>query len=210
MQRDCPWGFGQDLLIAGIDTVTTTVEWAMAELTAHPEAMKRVQDELEKIVGHDQIVQESDLPNLPFLQAVVKEVLRLHPPVALALPRESTRESDLLGYHLPARTQLIFNLHAIQRDPSVYENPDAFDPDRFLEPHPKVSHTTGSDSFELIPFGLGRRMCPASSTGNLIVTLLLAHLLHSFNWSLPGNQSVEMFDLSEALELLSPSRTASA
>lgn len=190
-------GFGQEMLIAGTDTSTTTVEWAMAELIVHPEAMKRVQDELDKIVGDNNIVQESDLPNLPFLQAVVKEVFRLHPPAALALPRESTHESDLLGYRLPAHTQLILNLHAIHRDPSVYKNPDAFDPDRFLELHPKVSHTTGSDSFELIPFGLGRRMCPAFNAGSLIVTLILAHLLHSFNWSLPGSQSVEMLDLSE-------------
>ena len=153
----------------------------------HRDSLKRAQDELDLVVGADRVVQESDIPNLPYLQAIVKETFRLHPPAPLALPRKSIRASnDVLGYKFPADTHLILNLYAIHRDPDVYENPDTFNPDRFLgDHHLGVNPTSGSDSYELIPFGAGRRMCPAVTLGNLLVSLLLAHLLHSFDWDLP-------------------------
>jgi cytochrome P450 len=158
----------------------------MRELMLHRDIMKRAQDELDLVVGADRVVQESDIPNLPYLQAIVKETFRLHTVGALALPRQSIRASnDVLGYKLPAHTQLILNLYAIHRDPNVYENPDMFNPDRFLgNLYPHVNPTLGSDSYELMPFSAGRRMCPAATLGNLLVSLLMAHLLHSFDWDL--------------------------
>ena len=159
----------------------------MRELMSHHDILKRAQDELDLVVGADRVAQESDIPNLPYLQAIVKETFRLHPVVALALPRQSIRATnDALGYRLPAGTHLILNLSAVHRDPDMYENPNMFNPDRFLgNHHPGVNPTSGFDSYELIPFGAGRRMCPAPILGNLMVTLLLAHLLHSFDWDLP-------------------------
>ena len=159
----------------------------MRELMLHRDILKQAQDELNLVVGADRVVQESDIPNLPYLQAIVKETFRLHTAGALGLPRQSIRASnDILGYKLPAHTQLILNLYAIHRDPNVYENPDSFNPDRFLgNHHPNVNPTLGSDSYELIPFSAGRRMCPAATLGNLLVSLLMAHLLHSFDWDLP-------------------------
>lgn len=173
----------------------------MAELISHPESMKRAQDELELVVGGDRLVEESDLPNLPYLQAVIKEVYRMHPAVPLALPRESTKPSEVLGYKLPARTQLILNIAAIHRDPSVYDHPDTFDPERFVDHHLEVNPTSGFDSYELIPFSAGRRMCPAFNLGHLMVSLLLAHLLRSFDWSLPDGESADTYDMSESFGL---------
>ena len=171
----------------GTDTSSTTIEWGMRELMLHRDILKRAQDELDLVVGADRVVQESDIPNLPYLQAIVKETFRLHTVAALSLPRQSIRASnDVLGYNFPAHTHLILNLHAIHRDPNVYENPDTFNPDRFLgNHHPGVNPMSGSDSYELIPFSAGRRMCPAVTLGNLLVSLLMAHLLHSFDWDLP-------------------------
>ena len=171
----------------GTDTSSTTVEWGMRELMLHPDILKRAQDELDCVVGADRVVQESDIPNLPYLQAIVKETFRLHTVVALAIPRQSIRASnDVLGYKLPAHTHLILNLYAIHRDPNIYENPDTFNPYRFLgNKHPGVNPMSGFDSYELIPFSAGRRMCPAATLGNLLVSLLMAHLLHSFDWDLP-------------------------
>lgn len=159
----------------------------MRELMLHRDILKQAQDELNLVVGADRVVQESDIPNLPYLQAIVKETFRLHTAGALGLPRQSIRASnDVLGYKLPAHTQLILNLHAIHRDPNVYENPDTFNPDRFLgNHHLDVNPTSGNDSYELIPFSAGRRMCPAVTLGNTLVSLLMAHLLHSFDWDLP-------------------------
>ena len=174
-------------MTVGTETSSTTIEWGMRELMLHRDILKRAQDELNLVVGADRVVQESDIPNLPYLQAIVKETFRLHPAAGLALPRESIRASnDVLGYKLPAHTHLILNLYAIHRDPDIYENPDMFNPDWFMGTHhPGVNPTFGFDSYELIPFSAGRRMCPASTLGNLMVSLLLAHLLHSFDWDLP-------------------------
>lgn len=147
--------YSQDMIDGGTDTIATTVEWAMAELMLHPAVMKQAQDELNTVVGTNRTVQESDIAKLPYLQAIVKEAFRLHPAVALSLPRLSTGASSILGFHLPAQTELILNLFAIHRDPDVYTNPDTFDPQRFVD-HPEVSTTSAYDSYELIPFSAGR------------------------------------------------------
>jgi cytochrome P450 len=102
----------------------------MAELITHPDIMQQAQAELVAVIGEDRLVQEADIPNLPLLQAIVKETLRLHPAVPLAIPRESHEPCIVSGYPFPAQTLLIVNLFAIQRDPAVYENPDEFKPSR--------------------------------------------------------------------------------
>ena len=171
----------------------------MSELILHPHVIKRAQEELDTVVDADRLVEESDLPKLHYLQAIVKETFRTHPPVPLSLPRESTHATKVLGYNLPEHTRQILNLFAIHRDPNVYENPDTFDPDRFLEKHREVDHTSGYGSYELMPFGVGRRMCPGYRVGDVVVHLVLGNLLHSFNWSLPKGGSVEGFDMAEVM-----------
>nr|AHI15943.1 flavonoid 3'-hydroxylase [Pohlia nutans] len=188
-------------LNAGTDTSATTAEWAMAELITHPGIMQKAQAELVAVVGEDRLVQEVDIPKLPLLQAIVKETLRLHPAAPLAIPRESHEPCVVSGYQFPAQTLLIVNLFAIQRDPSVYENPDEFKPSRFME-HPEVNPLTGHDDFQLIPFGVGRRMCPGARLAHALVSLMLANLLHSFDWSLPEGQSAEGLDMQEAVSFI--------
>lgn len=172
-----------DFFGAATETSSTTVEWAMAELFARPELMKRAQRELDTVVGLDRVVQESDIPDLPFLQAVVKETFRVHPPVPLGFPRESTALVESMGFEIPAETRIFYNIYAIQRDPAVYERPGEFLPDRFLEKNRDVSHLSAFDSYELLPFGPGRRMCPGYKLGNVVVHFILANLIHSYDWS---------------------------
>jgi cytochrome P450 len=178
----------QDLLVAGTETCSTTIEWAMTELMRHPEAMRQVQAEVESVVGKERLVQESDTPNLPRLQAFVKEVFRMHPPVAMSIPRESTREVELSGFTIPAGTRLMVNLFAIHRDPSVYESPDEFRPERFLG-QPDVLATSAFDHYQLEPYGAGRRMCPGTGLGSVMVHTVLAHMLQNFDWSLPAGDA---------------------
>jgi len=182
------------MIYAGTDTSATTVEWAMAELMTHPEILEKAQQELDAVVGSARLVQESDLPNLPFLSAIIKETFRLHPPLPLSLPRSSNQPCVVANRRFPVNTRLILNIFAIHRDPSVYENPNAFQPNRFLE-HPEVDHMSGQSFYQLIPFGVGRRMCPASHLGNTLVSLMLAHLLHSFDWSLPAGAHLDMAEV---------------
>lgn len=161
--------------------------------------MKQAQEELDTVVGTDRLVQESDIPNLPYLQAITKEVFRMHPVVPLSVPHVSTRPCEVLGFKIPERTHLMFNVFAIQRDPSVYESPDTFNVNRFMvDRHRNVDATATFSSYELMPFGAGRRMCPAYAFGYQMVSVVLAHLLHGFEWTLPdGGQSAQDVDMTE-------------
>ncbi|KAG0583545.1 hypothetical protein KC19_3G145500 [Ceratodon purpureus] len=179
---------------AAVETSSTALELAMAELVANPEIMKRAQEEVDTIAGKDRLVQESDIPNLPFLTAVMKETFRMHPSLPLGFPRESTAPIEALGYKIPARTRITFSAYAIHRDPAVYEHPDEFNPNRFLQQHRNVNHLAAFDSYELIPFGVGRRMCPGFNLGNIIVLLMLANLMHSYDWCVPDGGSVDPID----------------
>jgi cytochrome P450 len=186
----------QCLMNAGTDTSALTVEWGMAELMANPNLRKQAQAEIDAVVGQDRRVQESDLPNLPFLRAVVKETYRMHPSLPLGVRRESHEPCVVSGCELPAHTELILNIFAIHRDASVYESPDEFKPSRFLD-RPEVDPLSGHDHYELMPFGAGRRMCAGYNLGNVMVTSMLANLLQCFDWSLPGGESAESLDMSE-------------
>ena len=202
------------MMSAGTESSANTVVWAMSELMLNPDMRKQAQEELDAVVGSGRLVQESDIPNLPFLRAIIKETFRLHPAVPLSVPRCSNQPCVVAGCHFPANTRLILNIFAIHRDPTVYENPDSFQPRRFLEQHPEVDHISGQSSYKLIPFGVGRRMCPAYNLGNTMVILMVANLVHSFDWSLPkgvGLNMAEVFKLvnfrKEALSLIAKPRS---
>jgi cytochrome P450 len=188
----------QEMLNAGTETSSNTSEWAMAELIRRPELIERAQTEMDSVIGSKRLVEESDIQQLPFLQALMKENFRLHPPAPLLLPHESREPTELLGYHFPAGTELLVNAFAIHRDPSVYDNPDNFDPDRFLA-RPHVDHMSTSDPYELMPFGKGLRMCPGYRLANTMVALMLANLLYVFDWSLPEGQTA--VDMTETISL---------
>lgn len=178
--------------MAGTDTSSKTIEFAMAEIMNQPEVMKKVQEELERVIGKDNIVEESQIYELPYLQAVMKETLRLHPTLPLLVPHLSSEACTVGGYTIPKGTRVIVNVWAIHRDPSNWENPLKFDPDRFL--NGKWDYT-GCD-FNYFPFGSGRRMCVGTGMAERMVMYSLATLMHSFDWKLP--QQGDKIDLSES------------
>lgn len=192
----------QDVVLGATDTTAVTLEWALSELMRHPSIVMRAQDELESVVGPNRLVNEDDIPNLKYLQAVVKESLRLHPPGPLGLPRRSMEDCKIGGYHIPAGTQAFVNIQALQRDPSLWDRPLEFDPDRFLSSDIDVK---GFDS-QLVPFGAGRRMCPAMNLGVRMVQIILARMIHAFNWTLAGSDSdqPEKLDMSETFGINVP------
>lgn len=151
----------------------------MTELLRHPEKMGRAQAEL-YLIGHDILIHESDIPKLPYIQAIVKETLRLHPPGPFLIPHKAIEDILLCDYHVPKHAHVWVNIWAIGCDSSVWQNSGLFLPERFLETNIDIK---GKD-FKLIPFGAGRRICPGISLGYRMVHLMLATLLHSFNWKL--------------------------
>lgn len=176
-----------DVLVAGTDTSSATVVWAMSALIRNPEVMKKVQEEVRHVVGKKNIVDEDDLPKLAYMKAVVKEIMRLYPTVPLLVPRETTKQTILHGYRIKPKTLVFVNALAIGRDPESWENPEEFLPERFLDSNIDFK---GND-FELIPFGAGRRICPGLSMGVVTVDLLLANLLYLFDWALPDGMKKE-------------------
>ncbi|XP_057811453.1 labd-13Z-ene-9,15,16-triol synthase, chloroplastic-like [Salvia miltiorrhiza] len=175
---------------AASDTSATTVEFAMSELVNRPEAMEEVQKELAEVVGMNNIVEESHLPKLHFLHAVIKETLRLHTPVPFLVPRAPLHSSSVGGYTIPKGTKILLNVWAIHRDPSIWDTPEEFRPERFLEDSRNLNFK-GND-FEFIPFGSGRRMCPGIPLAERMVAYLLASFLHSFDWKLTDGKKLDM------------------
>ncbi|GAB2219046.1 hypothetical protein Drorol1_Dr00006673 [Drosera rotundifolia] len=179
-----------NLILGGTDTTTVTLTWAISLLLNKREALKKVQDELDREVGRERQVNDTDLMNLVYLQAVVKETMRLYPPAPLAATREAISDCNIAGYHIPAGTQLIPNFYKIQRDPRVWPNPSEYDPERFLTTHKDVD--VRGQNFELIPFGSGRRVCPGVSFALQVLHFTLANLLHGFDIVTPNGEPVDM------------------
>nr|AMW36064.1 flavanone 3'-hydroxylase [Paeonia suffruticosa] len=190
-----------NLFTAGTDTSSSTVEWAIAELIRHPKILAQAQQEIDSVVGRDRLVTELDLPNLPFLQAVVKETFRLHPSTPLSLPRMASQSCEINGYYIPKGSTLLVNVWAIARDPDVWAEPLEFRPDRFLLGGEKPNVDIKGNNFEVIPFGAGRRICAGMSLGLRMVQLLTATLVHAFDWGLPAGQIPEKLEMEEAYGL---------
>ncbi|MED6182742.1 hypothetical protein PIB30_031493 [Stylosanthes scabra] len=178
------------LVLAGTDTTVATSTWALSLLLNNRQALNKVIQELDSKIGTKRTVVETDLKDLVYLQAIVKETLRLYPPVVLNVPHEATEDCVVGGYYIPAGTQLLTNIWKMQRDPALYPDPLKFRPERFLTTHKDVD--LRGQHFELIPFGAGRRMCRGISFGLQMVQLTLANVLHGFDIVTADGQLVDM------------------
>ncbi|XP_060194278.1 cytochrome P450 CYP82D47-like [Lycium barbarum] len=178
------------LLAAGTDTTIVTLTWTLSLLLNNYEALKKAQDELDTHVGKNRWVQEPDIKNLVYLQAIVKEALRLYPAAPLSVPHESMEDSTISGYDIPKGTRLLVNIWKLHHDPNIWSNPHGFKPERFLTTHKDVD-VRGSH-FELIPFGSGRRMCPGISLALQVVPFVTAVLLQGFDMKRPSDKPIDM------------------
>jgi cytochrome P450 len=160
----------------------------------NPHVMEKAQAEVRSVVGDRRVVQESDLRRLNYMKAVIKEIFRLHPAAPVLVPRESLEDVVIDGYNIPAKTRIYVNVWGMGRDPELWENPETFEPERFMG---SGIDFKGQD-FELIPFGAGRRICPAITFGIATVEIALAQLLHSFDWKLPPGLEAKDIDNTEA------------
>nr|BBD34762.1 putative cytochrome P450 [Eschscholzia californica subsp. californica] len=170
------------MIAGGSDTPMVILVWALTLLVNNPHLLKKAQDELDIHVGRERQVQESDIKNLLYLQAVVKETLRLYSGPITGL-READEDCVVAGYHIPAGTRLIVNTWKIHRDPRVWSDPMEFQPERFLTTHKDMD--VKGKNFELLPFATGRRSCPAMSLALQIVHLSLVRTIHAFDFKLP-------------------------
>lgn len=197
---------GQTMILTGTGSTAITLTWALSLLLNHPRVLKKAQEELDTNIGTHKWVQESDIKNLQYLHAIIKETLRLYPPAPLTGIREAMEDCFVGGYFVPKGTRLLINIWKLQRDPQVWSNPNEFLPERFVEDDHKDLDFKGQN-FEYIPFSSGRRSCPGTTFGIQVVSLTLARLLQGFDLSAAedGGVAVDMSEgLGVALQKLNP------
>ncbi|XP_071927464.1 cytochrome P450 76T24-like [Coffea arabica] len=166
----------------------------MAELLRNPEKMEKAKTEIREVIGHRKLIQESDISALPYLLAIVKETFRLYPPVSI-MSRHYEADIEIDQYIVPKNAVVLVNLWAIGRDSSVWSNPDSFVPERFLDSEIDVK----GHHFELLPFSTGRRICVGMPLAERMLHLILASLIHNFDWKLEDGMKPEGVDMSEKL-----------
>ncbi|KZV28451.1 hypothetical protein F511_03254 [Dorcoceras hygrometricum] len=185
-----------EMFMAGTDTTTSTLEWAMAELLRNPHTLEKLQSELRTLIPPCKKLEEQHLNRLPYLKAVIKETLRLHPPLPFLVPHMAMDPCKMLGYNIPKETQILVNVWATGRDPKTWKDPSEFKPERFLDPG--MADYKGQN-FEYIPFGSGRRMCPALPLATRMLPMVVGSVVHSFDWVLAGGMKPDEMDMSEKI-----------
>ena len=195
-QRNIHFSPLQNIFSGGTDATAITIEWARSELINQPAIMEKARGEIDSVIGEDRIVMESDIASLPYLEAIVKETLRLHPPGPLIV-RESTENCIVFGFDIPSNTRVLINVWALGRDPKYWENPLEFDPERYLEGRQGKLDVRGQ-SYQLLPFGSGRRGCPGASLALNVIQSTLGAMIQCFEWKVGNGGNNGKVDLEEA------------
>jgi cytochrome P450 len=189
----------QEMFGAATDTSYVVLEFAMCELVRKPSLMNKLQAEVrEKARDTQQTVKEADLSSMTYLKAVIKETLRLHPPTPLLLPHMSMDKCEVNGYTIPSGTRTLVNVWALGRDTRLWEDAVEFIPERFMDTG--AVDFKGRD-FQFLPFGAGRRLCPGLNFAMATVEIMLANLLHCFDWELPKGMRKEDLDMMDVFGL---------
>lgn len=176
----------QTLLLAGTDTSSNTMEWALSLLLNNPQVLHKAQMEIDTVIGNDRYIDESDLVRLPYLHCIINETLRMYPVAPILPPRESSADTIVGGYHVPKNTWLTLNIWAIQNDPNIWPDPRKFRPERF-------ENVEGERmDYQFIPFGSGRRACPGEGLAMRIIGLTLGSLIQCFEWERMGEEQEDM------------------
>ena len=181
----------QNLIVGGYDTIAVSSTWVISLLLNNRDVLKKAQEELDANVGKDRQVEDSDTGKLVYLQAIIKEVMRLYPSGPL-LERVVTEDCEIGGYHVGAGERILVNIWKVQRDPNVWSDPLEFRPERFLGDGEAMKKDLRGQDFEFIPFGSGRRICPAVTFSLGFMNLILARLIHSFDMRTPMDAMVDL------------------
>ncbi|XP_027925138.1 cytochrome P450 81E8-like [Vigna unguiculata] len=178
-------GLALVMVLAGTDTSAVTLEWAMTNLLNQPEILKKAKREIDTHIGQNRLVDEVDIPKLPYIQSIVYETLRLHPAAPMLVPHFSSEDCTIGDYNLPQNSILLVNAWAIHRDPNLWSDPTHFKPERF---------ENESEANKLLPFGLGRRACPGSNLAQRTVSLTLALLIQCFEWKRSTDEEIDLIE----------------
>ncbi|KAL7098375.1 hypothetical protein ACP275_09G013700 [Erythranthe tilingii] len=181
-----------DVFTAATETSTTALIWIMTELIKHPEVMKKLQDEVRHVMKGKPRITDEDIQKMPYLKAVINETFRCHPPVSIYV-RSARERVNLMGYEIQPDTMVMINAWAIGRNPSYWDEPEKYMPERFLNSSVDFK---GFD-FQFTPFGAGRRICPGLGFAEASIKYTIANLVHKFDWALPDGAKGEEIDVTE-------------
>ncbi|CAI9114983.1 OLC1v1015813C1 [Oldenlandia corymbosa var. corymbosa] len=191
-------GMVQMMIVGGSETTAILMEWVLSLLLNHPNVVKKAYQEIQNhIGGSNRLIDEFDLNHLPYLQAIIDETLRLYPSPAILSHHVASKDCTVGGYNIPRGTFLIVNLEAIQTDPKLWDEPTTFKPERFLNVEKK------DFGFSYLPFGYGRRACPAEVLGMKVMGLAFGSLIQCFDWDRVSEKLLDM-KLSEGGEFNMP------
>lgn len=174
------------LFQGGTDTSAATVEWVLSLLLNNPQVLKKAQAEIDTNVGSNRLVEESDKNNLPYLQCIIQETLRMYPTGPIGLPRESRGVCQVGKYHVPKGSMLIYNIWAIHNDPNIWKEPRNFEPERFM------GYEGTRLGYKYMPFGTGKRVCPGEHLASKVIWLAVAILIQCFQWERISEELVDM------------------
>lgn len=172
------------MLVAGTDTSSVTLEWALSNLLNHPHTLTKARIELDEQIGQQRLVDEPDVSKLPYLRSIISETLRLYPAAPLLVPHYSSADCEVGGYDVPHDTIVLINAWAIHRDPELWEDPESFKPERF--------EVGDDEDHKLMPFGIGRRACPGTGLAQRVMSLTLGSLIQCFEWERVSQEEIDM------------------
>jgi len=171
-----------DIFSAGVETLKTTLQWAILFMIHHPEIRKKVQAELSSVVEPDRLPCTDDMPLLPYTRATIYEVMRRSTVVPMGTTHATDRTVELEGHLIPKNTHVIPLLHGVHMDPEVWDQPEEFRPERFLTEEGKLHKPK-----HFMPFGAGQRMCLGDKLAEMELQLFFSSLLHVYDLENPGS-----------------------
>ncbi|KAI3916054.1 hypothetical protein MKW98_004495 [Papaver atlanticum] len=189
--RDIVNGLIGIFFTAGTDTSALTMEWVMSALLNHPDVLEKVMVEINLHAGNHRLLDENDLPKLPYLHSVINETMRLYPVAPLSVPHVSSEECTVGGYGVPRGTILLTNIWAVHKDPKAWDDPMKFKPERFIDALEKDKEGK-LWNYSFLPFGMGRRGCPGNLMAMQFIIMVLGRLIQCFEWERLGNEEVDM------------------
>ncbi|XP_072014875.1 cytochrome P450 2J4-like [Amphiura filiformis] len=170
---------------AGTETTSTTLRWALLYMLKYPDVQKRVQEEIDSVVGRDRLPKLSDKPNLPYTVAVIHEIQRFASILFMVSPRYNRSQVEFRGFTIPKGTHVISNVYSVTRDPSVWDEPDVFKPERFLDGDGQVKKIP-----QQIVFGAGKRVCLGEQLARMELFIFYTHLMHRFSFKKPTDTEI--------------------
>ncbi|KAM3384142.1 hypothetical protein ACQJBY_008665 [Aegilops geniculata] len=185
-----------DIILAATDNPSNAVEWVLAEMANAPEVMAKAVEEMDRVVGRERLVQESDIPQLNYAKACIREAFRLHPVAPFNLPHVALNDTTVAGYHVPKGSHVILSRIGLGRNPVIWEEPLLFKPERHINMAEGGDVVLTENELRFISFSTGRRGCIASSLGTDMCMMLFGRLIQGFTWSKP--QGVVAINLSES------------